>query len=157
LQTNPDDAGSKPTILAGPEQTFFRLTNLALPDGTLLATLDDDDNLTGIAEVRGGLAASQRDTDRDGCADVVELADVDGNRSANDADRLAVARARYLVAPFTGALTAEEIRTADMDHNGVVQDPDVLLANRVVLSDLLSNVLDTQPNCTAARIGYDAN
>jgi hypothetical protein len=28
---------------------------------------------------------------------------------------------------------------------------------RVVLSDVLSTVLDTQQNCTAARIGYDAN
>jgi hypothetical protein len=82
---------------------------------------------------------------------------MDGNRSANDADRLAAARAVLGIAPFTGGLTAEEIRTVDVDHSGATSDADRLLVTRVVLSDVLSTVLDTQQNCTAERIGYDAN
>jgi hypothetical protein len=157
LGRNPDDAASKPTLLAPDEITYYRATNLAQPDGSLLTTLDDDDVLNTISEVRGGLAPGVRDTDRDGCADVVELADMDGNRSANDADRLAASRAVLGITPFTGGLTAEEVRTVDVDHNGVAAEADRLLVTRVVLSDVLSTVLDTQPNCTAARIGYDAN
>ena len=74
---------------------------------------------------------------------MVELADVDGNRSANDADRLAIARASFMVTPFTSAATAEEKRTADMDHNGVVTVSDYLFAARVVISDLSPTTLDT--------------
>jgi hypothetical protein len=157
VATDPTNAASKPLSLAADEQVFFRTVNLTRPDGTILVTLDDDDNLTNLAEVRGGLFASLRDSDRDGCADVVELADMDGNRSANDADRLAAARAVLGITPFTGGLTAEEIRTVDVDHSGATSDADRLLVTRVVLSDVLSTVLDTQQNCTAARIGYDAN
>ena len=125
----------------------------------MLTTLDDDDTLPDIGEVRGGLDASRRDTDRDGCADVVEVADVDGNRSVNDSDRLAVARARSSAsAPFTRrARQPRRCGLPTADYNGVVNDADTLVVSRIVLSDIRSIALDVQPNCTAARIGYDAN
>jgi hypothetical protein len=158
LQRNPASAASVPGgALNATQQTYYRLTNLAQPGGTLLVTLDDEDVIAGVPEVRGGLAGSVRDSDRDGCADAVELADVDGNRSANDADRLAIIRAATLLTPFTTALTAEEKRTGDLDFNNVVSLADYLIASRTILSGTLSTAIDMNTNCTATRNGFAAN
>jgi hypothetical protein len=163
LGRNPANDVSKPSGFPTPEQArIFRLNNLVRPGATpLLVDLDDDDVFLGIAEVRGGLAPSVRDTDRDGCADMVELADVDGNRVANDADRLAINRAvlgaSTFAPPGSAQANLEERRTADLDYTGVLSDPDRLGAARIVLNASLPSVLDLQLVCNAAAIGYDAN
>jgi hypothetical protein len=155
---NPASAASKPGTTLNPGQSVtFRLSQLTRPGMSFLADLDDDDVPSGVAEVRGGLSGNVADTDRDGCHDNVELADVDGNRSATSADQLAVARARFLYAPFTGGLTPEEIRTMDLDANGLAGEPDRLGIARIVLSASLPTIPDFQLICNAARIGEDAN
>jgi hypothetical protein len=161
LETNPGDPLSRPSSILGPDSIVMRFENLSLPGGGFQASILDGEPMTATSQAKFGIMPNVRDSDRDGCADGVELADVDGDRIAGAADRLAVARAVLGIAPFTHPLTADEVRTADVDANGVVAGAggtgDRLLVGRITLSTSLATILDYQTNCTAAAIGYEAD
>lgn len=151
-----------PEARSDPDATtraYFRVENLAQPGFTLLVDLDDDtpQNASSETKLYGPGAAAVRDHDRDGCADDVEAADLNGNNIAEGSDQLAAARAVLGVAPFTPPLTADEVRTVDFDGNGLAGTADRLGVARVVFSGLLPSVLDFNLNCTALTNGYGAN
>jgi hypothetical protein len=167
LKKNPGDPLSKPGTTMTPEEaTFMRLSGLTQPSAACLCAtnaLDDGSPLNGITESRGNgaLSGSTNDNDRDGCQDEVEQVDTDGSRVADNGDRLAIARAVLGVSTFAPAGSAQadlnERRTADVDYNGVLGDPDRLAAARIVLTASLPTVPDYNLSCSAATIGYGAN
>jgi hypothetical protein len=128
-----------------------------------VAALDDGSTISGVSETKGmgAGAGASLDNDRDGCPDETELVDADGNRTANDGDRLGIARAVLGVSVFAppGSAQAdlEERRTADLDFNGVLGDPDRLAAARIVLTAGLPAIPDYNLSCGAGTIGYAAN
>jgi len=89
----------------------------------------DADGVRSVLEVRGwGTDPNVADSDGDGKADGVELADVNGDGSLNFTDALIIAKAASVVAPFApGPLTAAEKRAYDLDRNAVVNFFDALL------------------------------
>jgi hypothetical protein len=140
---------------------YFRLKQLTQNYFPMIDDLDDGSTIGGVAESRGlgpGGGASW-DADRDGCADEVELVDVDGTRTVADADRIAITRAVLGVSTFAplGSVTAEERRTADVDFTGSLADADRIIAARLVLSPFLAAIPDYNLVCTAATIGFDAS
>jgi hypothetical protein len=159
--TNPDDDTSKPpsSIAVTTNKIFFRIENLVKEDLTVQTALFDGEPASTsqpAVQVRQGISPSSWDTDRDGCADTVEMADIDGNGSVADPDRIAAARAVLLVgafAPPPAALTDEEVRTVDIDGNGSAQDADRILIARVVLTGSVATVLNFNLTCNAATIG----
>jgi hypothetical protein len=90
----------------------------------------DNDHVMDHWELRGYSSSdSSADSDGDGCADLVEIASVDGNKTIGDPDRLAVARrALGIWGPHP-----EHDVAFDIDRNGVVGDPDRLFVARAVL------------------------
>ena len=149
-------AQSDPDVIT---RVFFRFENLTRPGDSVLVDLDDGSPQSASSEAKlsGPGAAAVRDHDRDGCADDVEAADLDGNRSAAAADNLAANRAVLGISPFTPPLSADEVRTVDFDGNGLAGGPDRVGISRVVFSGVLPSVLDFNLICTAGTIGYAAN
>jgi hypothetical protein len=95
-----------------------------------MSTADaDGDRVPDTWEMRA-YNASASSTDTDGfCADLVEIASVDGNRAIGDGDRLAVARrALNIWGPDTN-----QDWVLDIDGNGTVGDPDRLFVARAAL------------------------
>jgi sugar lactone lactonase YvrE len=90
----------------------------------------DGDHILDVVERRGhDTSGSALDTDGDGCADLVEVASVDGNKAVGDADRLAVARrALGIFAP-----SPDQDYVLDLTKNGAVGDEDRLFAARAAL------------------------
>jgi N-acetylneuraminic acid mutarotase len=90
----------------------------------------DSDNIPGLWEARGyNASSSSSDSDGDGCGDMIELGSVDGNRTVNDADRLAVARRALGIFPPD----PDQDYVLDIDKNGTVGDPDRLFVARAAL------------------------
>jgi len=102
----------------------------ALGTGTTDA---DGDHIPDVWEARGyNASGSSADSDGDGCADLVEIASVDGNKTVNDIDRLAVARRKLGI----WAPDAVQDYVLDINKNGVVDDSDrVFVARAVLLPD----------------------
>jgi hypothetical protein len=91
---------------------------------------DDGDRIPDIWEQRGyDMAAGGLDEDGDGCADLVEVASIDGNRAITVGDRLAVARATFGIWPPH----PEQDYVLDINRNGVVDQPDWLFVARAQL------------------------
>lgn len=90
----------------------------------------DADGVRTVLEVRGwGTDPSAADSDGDGKADGVELADVNGDGALNFSDALIIAKAAALVAPFnSGPLSPVEKRAYDLDRNAAVNFFDALAA-----------------------------
>jgi hypothetical protein len=90
----------------------------------------DGDHVPDSWERRGyGASASSTDSDGDGCADVVEMASVDGINAVGDPDRLAVARrALGIWAPHPA-----QDYVLDINKDGAVTDPDRLFVARAAL------------------------
>jgi hypothetical protein len=73
------------------------------------------------------------DSDSDGCADLVEIASIDTNRSITTSDNLAVSRRALRVPPFdTPGYVPDQDYVLDLDKNGVVGEPDKWFASRAV-------------------------
>jgi hypothetical protein len=90
----------------------------------------DGDHIADLWERRGhGTDFSGTDTDGDGCPDLVEVASVDGNKAAGDADRLAVARRALGIWPPEPS----QDDALDMSKNGTVDDADRLFVARAAL------------------------
>jgi hypothetical protein len=161
LKTNPADATSKPATVPLAAEKFFRMNGLSLPDGSVVGDIQDGEVFNSSAQVKKGLSPASRDSDGDGCADAVEAADVDGDGDVDAGDRLSVARAVLNVSPLTHPLSADELRTADFDGNGVVQGAggaaDRLGVARVSLSNSLAAILDYQVLCIVSQNGYLPN
>jgi hypothetical protein len=113
--SNPTDAGSK-----------------FLGSGTADA---DGDRAFDFWERRGyGASGTGADEDGDGCADLVEIASVDGNKSLTDVDRISVARRALGI---WGPDAAQDY-VLDIDKNGSVNDVDrIFVARAVLLPDWL--------------------
>jgi hypothetical protein len=90
----------------------------------------DGDHIPDLWEERGyNASGSSIDTDADGCADLVEIASVDGNMAVTDADRLAVARrALGIYLPH-----AAQDYVMDISKNGNVGSEDYLFVARAAL------------------------
>jgi hypothetical protein len=90
----------------------------------------DGDRISDLWERRGyGASNTTADSDVDGCADLVEIASVDANKTVSDVDRLAVARrALGIWNP-----DPEHDVVLDIDKNGVIGDPDRLFVARAAL------------------------
>jgi hypothetical protein len=164
LTFNPASLASKPGTSLNPQQTtYYRLSGLTQPGGAALGAIGDGSTIGDVPETRGGGAGAgaSMDTDRDGCPDETELADVDGNGSVGTSDRLGIARAQLGVSTFAppGSAQAdvEERRTADLDKNGTIGTPDTLGAARIALTASLAAIPDYNLSCSAGTIGYAAN
>jgi hypothetical protein len=111
----------------------FKGSNPASPASKVLGSgsVDGDkDRIVGIWEERGYNASDARvDSDADACHDLVEIADVDGNKNVGDPDRIAVARRALGI---YSAHAAQDY-VLDIDKNGVVGDPDRLFVARAAL------------------------
>jgi hypothetical protein len=90
----------------------------------------DGDHVPDVWEMRGyGSSPASTDSDSDGCLDFVEIASVDGDRSVDDPDRLAVARRALKV----WGPNVDQDYVFDIDKNGSVGDPDRLFVARAAL------------------------
>jgi hypothetical protein len=93
---------------------------------------EDGDLIQDLWERRGyGGAGSSPDEDGDGCADLVEIASVDGNKTLTDVDRIAVARR---AAEIWGPDPAQDY-VLDVNKNGSVNDVDRIFVARAVALD----------------------
>jgi hypothetical protein len=90
----------------------------------------DGDKIADLWEQRGyGVAVSNINADGDGCADLVEIASVDGNKTITDTDRIVVARrALGIILP-----DVDQDYVLDVDKNGSVVDPDRIFVARAAL------------------------
>jgi sugar lactone lactonase YvrE len=90
----------------------------------------DGDHIPDLWEERGyNASGSSVDTDGDGCADLVEIASIDGNKAVTDIDRLAVTRrALGIYSP-----NAAQDYVLDISKNGVVGQEDYLFVARAAL------------------------
>jgi hypothetical protein len=90
----------------------------------------DGDHVPDTWEERGYAGSgSSLDADADGCADLVEMASVDGNKAVTDADRLAVTRrALGLITPHV-----EQDYVLDISKNGTIGSEDYLFVARAAL------------------------
>jgi hypothetical protein len=95
----------------------------------------DADRIQDAWEERGyNASTSSADSDGDGCADLVEIASVDGNRYITQIDYLAVTRASAPIWPFD----VEQHYALDVSKNGALGDEDRLfVARALLLSDWL--------------------
>jgi hypothetical protein len=74
------------------------------------------------------------DSDGDGCADLVETASVDGNKTSGDPDRLAVARRVLLQSPYDQpGYVPDQDYVFDVSKNKMLGDEDRLFVARAVL------------------------
>ena len=105
----------------------------------------DGDHIPDVWEERGYAGSgSSLDVDADGCADLVEMASVDGNKAVTDADRLAVTRrALGIYAPH-----AAQDYVLDISKNGNVGRSNRTAKKRNLESDVPTRLVD-QP--TPAR------
>jgi hypothetical protein len=97
----------------------------------------DNDNGTGtglvapveiadIFEIKGyNLNPASKDTDGDGCADWIEIVDVNGDRTSNILDVFWVAKRAFGTYP---ASTSDAV--LDIDKNGTINIGDILLAGK---------------------------
>jgi len=110
-----------------------------------------------VGQMKTGISPGVRDTDRDGCADDVESADVDGDGLVGTGDRLATLRAVWGVAPLTHPLSADEMRTVDQDGDGFATLADSIMVARIAFSTSFSWVLDYNLFCSVPTNGYLPN
>jgi hypothetical protein len=91
---------------------------------------NDGDHIPDPWETRGyGASAASTDSDGDGCADLVEVASIDGNKAVGDPDRLAVARRALNIWPPQ----PNQDHVLDISKNGTIGDEDRLFVARAAL------------------------
>jgi hypothetical protein len=95
----------------------------------------DGDRIGDIWEQRGyGATPGTMDADGDGCADLVEIASVEGNETISDVDRIIVARRAVGV----WGPEPNQDYVLDIDKNGSVNDVDrIFVARAALLPDWL--------------------
>jgi hypothetical protein len=101
----------------------------------------------------GGPASA--DYDRDGCPDVAEVLDVNGDRVANGGDKLSLDRAvagKLAWAP-PAFISSIEVVVFDTNGDGTINNVDQLAAARVIAGKYGPINLD----CKATAIGINAN
>jgi hypothetical protein len=90
----------------------------------------DGDMINDVWEARGySINIAQLNSDGDGCADLVEIASVDGNKAVGASDYLAIARAALGI----WAPDPDQSYAFDVNKNGIVDTADRLFSARAAL------------------------